>query len=80
MSFGEYLDDTNDKRTTLRAKAAQELQNIDGDERNRRYKVGAGLAMFTLALGLGLEVSGVEGTARLPMFFPIYFSLGKIKM
>eukprot|EP00242_Pyramimonas_sp_CCMP2087_P015767 CAMPEP_0198209772 /NCGR_PEP_ID=MMETSP1445-20131203/17721_1 /TAXON_ID=36898 /ORGANISM="Pyramimonas sp., Strain CCMP2087" /LENGTH=85 /DNA_ID=CAMNT_0043883651 /DNA_START=398 /DNA_END=655 /DNA_ORIENTATION=+ len=76
MTFAEYLDDTQDERAAKRAAAAEELQNIDGDERGRRGKIGAGLSVVTAALVFGMVAGGVEGAARAPIFFPIYFSLG----
>ncbi len=63
-------------RSQLRAEASATLTNIDADERQRRWIVGAAFGAVTVALGIGLLSSDSSALARLAIGPPLFISYG----
>jgi len=60
----------------LREAATKSLTNIDGAERSRRYKAGAGAAVFCALLAAFQLSTGAPPAARALMALPLFFALG----
>ena len=85
IKFGVFKEDIDPNEDPVdpslaarrRAKAAEDLTNIDDDERARRRKVGYAGTTVTLALSAFLPLAGVPLAGRFAgEIFPVFLSLG----
>ena len=67
---------SEEEQAARRAKAAAELTNIDGDERDRRQLAGLGLGAVTLAVAAGMLVGHVDASGRAALFPFVSLTLG----
>ena len=74
VSATQLLDASDSK--ALRDAASENLTNIDDDERGRRYKAGAGAAVFSVALATFQIFTGAPPSQRAIMALPLFFAIG----
>lgn len=75
-SVGESTVPSAPVQLARREAAAQDLVNIDADERTRRRVAGVVLGAFTLALGIFLSGSHVDTFTKLAIGPPLFLSVG----
>lgn len=76
ISATELDASDSEKARALRDAASENLTNIDDDERGRRYKAGAGAAVFVAALAAFQISTGAPPSQRAIMALPLFFALG----
>jgi hypothetical protein len=72
----EALQSNPEKAQELRNEATESLTNINGDERSRRYKAGAGAAVFCAVLAAFQLSTGAPPSQRALIALPLFFALG----
>lgn len=73
----EELEAVSPERAqALRDEATENLTNIDDAERGRRYKAGAGAAVFCAVLAAFQLSTGAPPSQRAFMALPLFFALG----
>merc|ERR1719231_178695 len=67
---------SDEERARWRATAAEQLVNIDAEERERRRTAGLAMGAFTVVLGAALLSWHVPAAARLAISPPLFLSVG----
>ena len=76
VSAAELQATDAESQRSLREAAAENLTNIDADERGRRYKAGTGAAVFCAVLAAFQLSTGAPPSQRALMALPLFFALG----
>ena len=76
VSAAELQASDAESQRSLREAAAENLTNIDADERGRRYKAGTGAAVFCAVLAAFQISTGAPPSQRALMALPLFFALG----